>query len=284
VKLQNPPVSIAAAAKLLLEHLASNDNGYKSPSLNELWPIYWDTEGRHLTSADRTEQAWRHFCHLRGKDGIEFGDRPALSVNSERVEELRMLMHERPTRRKRKPRNGTVNRDLVVLRRLFSWAHEKGKIPYNPLPSITMEDETDGIPKTKIRTEEELNQLLGACKGDLEMRTLILVLYDGMMRKMEVIGLRRDQVIRKPNGSAIVELTADGTKTKRARRPRLTKRALGALDALPNYGPYYFSRPDGKRYNDRYLYELYESIVHVSGLKGVNGESITFHTLRHSSM
>jgi integrase len=279
-----PRLSTTDEFRRLLERMEQEQDEEKSPTLNELWPSYWETEAKHLTSSNRTDLAWRNMNKPTLSDGKSLGEHHAMTVNADLVEKLRALMHARITHRNKPPRNGTINRELEVLSRLLRWAHERGKIPHNPLPALTKEDERDGIRRTKIRDEEQLQKLLDGCKGDLRIRALILVLYDSMMRKMEVIGLRRDQVVRKPNGSAMVELGAINTKTGEPRRPRITRRALAALDALPNYGPHYFSRPDGRRYDHRYLYELYQRAVRASGLTPVEGEAITLHTLRHSSM
>lgn len=286
---------IQATLEGLLELVKSKDDGPKGPTLKELWgydtrpgfdalaPGYWQVECSKLTSAKRSHLAWRNMAALEVRK-LNVGETPALSVTSDWVEDLRKRMHDRITYRKKPPRNGTINRELEVLARMLHWAHEENRLPYNPLPALTKEDERDGIPKTKIRYEWEIQKLLDGCEDNDMLRAIILLLYDGGMRRAECLNLRRDQVVRKPNGGAIIELGVAETKTSDPRRPRITKRSVEALDRLPNYGPYYFCKTDGDRYNPRYIYELYVRAVARSGLKGVNGENITIHTLRHSCM
>jgi integrase len=286
---------LQATLEGLLELVKSKEDGPKGPTLKELWghddrpgftelvPGYWQGECSKLTSANRSHLAWRNMSGLEVR-GMKVGETPALSVTSDWVEDLRTRMHDRITYRKKPPRNGTINRELEVLARMLHWAHEQNRLPYNPLPALTKEDERDGIPKTKIRYEEQLAKLLEGCGDNKMLATIVLVLYDSGMRRSECLNMRRDQVVRKDSGGGWVELGIIDTKTGVARRPRLTKRAIDALESLPNYGPYYFCKPDGDRYNPRYIYEMYVEAVARSGLKGVNGETITMHTLRHSMM
>jgi integrase len=132
----------------------------------------------------------------------------------------------------------------------------------------------------KLRTEEELQRLLVHCKPVL--RALVLVLWDAGMRKGEVLGLRRDQVFKKANGGAIVELSGDDTKTEDPRHPHLTRRALEALEAIPTKSMFYFSKPNGEIYDARYLYTLFERARDKAGLTTIRGDTITLHSLRHS--
>lgn len=280
----------------LLRQAEKEEKQEDSPTLRQLWgrvdnrpgyvdlqPGYWQIDGEKLSSANRTDLAWRNMSGLEIR-GVLVADTKATDVTVDWVEELRRKMHDRITYRKKPPRNGTINRELEVLARLLNWAHRHQKIAYNPLPTLTKEDERDGIPKTKIRYESELQKLLAGCRENKMLKAIILVLYDGGLRRAECFNLRRDQVVRKANGGGVIELGVIETKTSDARRPRITKRAMDALDELPNYGPCFFCKPNGDRYHPRYLYELYCEAVERSGLQGVNGEHITIHTLRHSCM
>jgi integrase len=203
---------------------------------------------------------------------------PSNQVTTEFVERVRTRLRSPLREKQLKP--ATVNRHFIVLRRLFNWAVETRRIQYNPLVGLRMEAENN-VKQTAIRSEEDFARLLGAC--DKWNRALCLVYFDGGLRRMEGFNLMRDQIQRKADGGASVRLPGAKTKNGHPRIPRLTRRAMEALDALPYRGNHFFARPDGKRpYSVRYLYERFRQAVERSGLRAAEGESITWHTLRHS--
>jgi integrase len=263
-------------ARLLLAQLEREEPQSSLP-LAQLWPTYWATEGQHLTSARRTSDAWAAIRSVVGKDGLALQDRPALSVTSEVVEEMRAQIKTRTTRFDRPPKPATINRYIIVLRRLLNWATEQRRIPYNPL-RVKLEDENN-VRQTAIRTEKDFNRLLDCC--DRYNRALCLLYFDGGLRRCEGIDLQRHQVLRQADGGAW--LTLYETKTKQARWVPITRRALAALDALPDNGPYFFANRETKRpYSVRFLYEKFQRAVARSGLQPAPGESITWHCLRSS--
>lgn len=269
---------LKAQVRRLLDSLEREDTA-SSPTLGELWPSYWATEGQHLTSKDRTRIAWNAMADVCGRDGLALRERQAMTISADTVEELRGELHKREGR---KPgelvRPATVNRMLIVLRRLLNWAVEQRKIPHCPL-RVKLERENN-VQKTAIRSEADFQRLLAACQ-DPRDRALALLLFDGGLRCEEGIKLQRHQVDVKPDGGAHVHLFE--TKTNQVRVVCLTRRTAEALEALPRRGPYYFANPDtGRPYSKRYLYERYRRVVAASGLEPAPGESIGWHTLRHS--
>jgi integrase len=263
----------------MLEEQIAEAAPQSSPTLVELWPIYVATEAKHLKSVQRSEWAWQELRHRVCQDGTLLGDRQALTVTAEVVEHIRTTLRSTVSGRGRVYSAATVNRHCVVLRRLLRWAHETNRIPHNPLASLRMEPEHN-IRRTKLRGEAELQQLLAKCNK--LTKALVLVLFDGGLRKSEALNLRRDQVVKKPGGGAIIELSGDETKNGRPRQPHITQRTVDALENIPSGGPYYFAKPSGVRYSPRYQYTLFQRAVAQSGLQAENGESITLHSLRHS--
>lgn len=280
---EDPPTTMARPeiqdAVKRLQALLEQDDQSSSPALSALWPVYFETEARHLDSSERSAWAWRELRLREGADGVALENRPALTVTTDIVEEVRRTLRSTVSRRGKVYSAATVNRHLIVLRRMLNWAHETRRIPYNPLASLAMEPEKN-IRKGKLRTEDELQRLLAHCTP--YVKAIVLVLFDGGLRKSELFNMRRDQVFPKPTGGAILELSAEETKTDEPRRPHLTRRSYEALEALPNNGVYYFTRKDGKRYCPRYLYERFRIACIAAGFDKIQGDTITLHSLRHS--
>lgn len=266
---------LAQQARALLRAIESDEA--QSPTLADLWPLYWQTEAQHLPSSRRTKDAWEAIRYVQGSDGLMLEQRHALTVTAEVVEEIRAELGKVITRTGGPLKPATRNRYFIVLRRLLNWSVEQRKIHYNPL-LLHLEHE-DNVRQTCLRTEEDFQRLLDAC--DEWNRALCLLYFDCGCRRMEGIDLRRDQVKKNDDGGG----TATIYKTKR-RRPRtigITKRTMDALDALPMRSQFYFARPDGKApYHRRYLYHRFEIAVARSGLQPAPGERFTWHTLRHS--
>jgi len=201
-----------------------------------------------------------------------------MQITPELFERVRSRL--RSTERAKPLKPATVNRHFIVWKRFLNWAVESRRLPSNPLNGLRMEPENN-VRQTAIRNEDDFAQLLEAC--DPWNRALCLCYFDGGLRRMEGFGLRRDQLVRKPDGGAVVVLPGAKTKNGKPRMPRLTRRAVEALDALPARGNLYFARPDGtKLYSVRYMYRRFCEAVDKSGLRAVEGERITWHTLRHS--
>ena len=271
--------AVVAAAKLLLEHLAGANRAMASgPIARDLWPAYWETEAKHLRSAERSLGAWNALKDEADDYGVHLQDKPILEITPELMEGIRTRMRSPLRDKQLKP--ATVNRHFIVLRRFCNWAVETRRIQYNPLAGLKMETENN-VRQTAIRNEEDFARLLAVC--DPWNRALALIYFDGGLRRMEGFRLTRDQLQRREDGGAVVRLPGADTKNGKPRIPRLTKRAVEALDALPVRGVDFFARPDGtKTYSVRYMYRRFCEAVAKSGLRAFPGERITWHTLRHS--
>jgi integrase/recombinase XerD len=105
------------------------------------------------------------------------------------------------------------------------------------------------------------------------------------MRAMEALGLAWDKVDLE---TGKIMLGQRDTKTKQLRRPKLSSRALQALHALPRHptSPWVFchtgGRFDGQQWPYRTVYKWYQRAVRAAGLKGVGGERVWLHSLRHT--
>lgn len=237
-----------------------------------LWEKYWAADGSlHLTSVELASR-WAHLEPL-------LGDVMAVELDGAKIAWYREQRLTQPTRFDRPPSPAQLNREVGALKRCLAWSVERRLLQSNPLDGVAL------LPEPLVRkrrvTDEDVERLLRFCSPML--KALVLMLFDSGMRLGEAVGVRWSQLVSH-NGVCMVELAAGETKTKRARRPRITKRAWDALQALPRAGEYIFSdEQTGRAYSQRTLYRRYQEALEKSGLQTVDGERIVAHTMRHSA-
>lgn len=248
------------------------------PTFRELWPKYWMAEGKF--KADARTRKGRAATLLK-----YFGDCQPDEITSVRVAAYRTERGRQKTKYDEPPAIATVNREVALLRRVLSWAShpDQEMIARSRLRGMKMPKEKN-IKKAKL-LEPELMRL--ASKIQLEKPAglclwgVVLALADCGMREREAFDLQWTQFDHK---SGRVTLLTDDVKGEyMARTPRLSPRSLALILDLPRVSPYVFANPKTRtRYSIRYLYRLYQEALTRADLHGPGGESITFHTLRHT--
>lgn len=165
----------------------------------------------------------------------------------------------------------TVNRELTVLRRMFSIALREGWILRHPFSgSDTVISPSDETKRTRVlsRAEEEL--LLDACDGPREkLRRIIICALDTGMRRGEILSLRWKDVDLK---NRRLNIQAMNTKTLRPRSVLITSRLLAELLALPQRDP--SARVFGITDTVKRSWATAKRIAGINDLK--------FHDLRHT--
>lgn len=243
-----------------------------SPKISELWVRYWREFARHQKSARDKKRI--------GEQLVErFGEREALTLTTADCEDYRDWRRARPTRLGGEAKPATLNRELAQLRHMLNWALRAGLIRYNPIALVKMEREHN-VRRSKIRTEEQLQQVLAHCNRTI--RALALVLVDSGPRRMEAINLRWDEF---DHHTGVLELF--DTKNDEPRRPRLSRRALQAVLALPRLGPHVFANWRegpwfGKRLDPTTALRHIQRAFTLAGVSPAHGERWNVHLLRHT--
>jgi integrase len=138
--------------------------------------------------------------------------------------------------RKKKLKNkqrsiATVNRELTVLKRMFSIALREGWILRHPFTgSDTLISSSDETKRTRVLSREEEELLLDACdENRSKLRPIIIMALDTGMRRGEILSLRwRDVDFENKR----VNIQAMNTKTLRSRSVPISPRLLDELNAL----------------------------------------------------
>lgn len=194
----------------------------------------------------------------------ELGDLRLDQITYATVDKFRMRLR----------RNGrsvaTVNRYLAFLKHMASWALERGWMEEAQVAAIRRIRQTrEPRPHPRCLTEEEEARLLRGC--DQELRPVVVVALDTGLRMGELIALKwRDVDWRR------WKLIVRQSKSKVARRVRLTKRAYHALLRLHMVRKtgHVFLSWDGEPWTADRLHNAFQTA------KARSGVSCRFHSLR----
>ena len=216
-------------------------NRLKTPKLTvrQLWEDW-------KPISERDKDSWRDDVSRSKPILVHLGTRVAANLNQRDIDEYRTLRLAEPTRRGGPPSPATLDRELAMLKRIFSYAVECGRLESSPIAHVKL------LRKPNVRQvaidEETFAKLLDAASA--ELRPILVVAYDTGMRKGEILNLRWSQVDLK---TGTVRLGAEDTKTNKARTIYLTGRALEAIKQLPRQlrSDFVFVSPStGKRWAD----------------------------------
>jgi integrase len=173
-----------------------------------------------------------HFGNTRIRS-ITHGD--VLHFKTERLDTpVKPPSTKKPRKKKLKNKQrsiATVNRELTVLKRMFSIALREGWILRHPFTgSDTLISSSDETKRTRVLSREEEELLLDACdENRSKLRPIIIMALDTGMRRGEILSLRwRDVDFENKR----VNIQAMNTKTLRSRSVPISPRLLDELNAL----------------------------------------------------
>lgn len=281
------PLLVQAVAARLLEQIGQTT----SPLMGAVWLGFWEASGRHRKSRRDIAGCWRRLNGHPFPDGRRLDQVRASELDVMFPARYRDWRGRQTTRRGGSPAVATVNRELERLRAVLNWAVEVGQLPHHPLQRIRMVAE-DNVRQTKIGTAEEFEALLRACSEAHDaLPALVLLYFDGGLRRLEGMRARWDELEPKAGGGGRLRLPGRRTKTGKPRYAHLTARTWTEIQALPRISEWVFAngsalkkhrRYRGRPYSPGYLYRCFQVAVAASGLEAEAGETITLHTLRHS--
>jgi integrase len=281
------PLLVQAVAARLLEQIGQTS----SPTMGTVWAAFWEASGRHRKSQRDIKGCWTRLNAYPFPDGRRLDQVRAGELGVMFPSQYRDWRGRQITRRKDTPATATVNRELERLRAVVNWAVGAGVLPAHPLQRIRMVAE-DNVQQTNIGTAEEFELLLRACAdAHPALPALVLLYFDGGLRRLEGMRARWDELEPKPGGGGRLRLAGRRTKTGKPRYAHLTARTWAELQGLPRISEWVFAntstekkhrRHRGRPYSPGYLYRCFQEAVAASGLAPAEGESITLHTLRRS--
>lgn len=198
--------------------------------------------------------------------GAYFDDDPLHAIGHGRVVEWRSA-------RAKEVAPGTVNRELALVKHVFTLAIREGYLEANPAKGIAQLR----VPEQEVRLLEPAEELrlLAVCTP--EERAIVICALDTLQRQGTVVGLKRAQ----DHGTY---LTVLNPKVKGYKVP-VSQRLRKALDALPEEGPFYFPSVQGANDQVRrnHTIRLFADLLERAGLPRYRkAGGLSFHCLRHT--
>lgn len=222
--------------------------------LDELIADYKEYRKAHYTRPNEFDYVIDKFYKLIGNKNVE----QIIASDIERYITLRL----------NKVKNSSINRELDIIRRIFSLGIENKKLSVNPCLSI--KDLRIENPPERYLTKEEEKALLAVCNPIMQA-IIITALHTGG-RENEILSLKWEDIFFK-EGYLILR----NTKNNRPRKLKMTPTLKNVLALLPRLSEYVFTSPEtGTRYKD--IHSTFDRAVKRSKIP-----HITFHKLRHTT-
>lgn len=212
--------------------------------------------------------------------GVKLADRDVATLCGDDVDDFRAWFYTRTTRRKEEPAPATVNRYVMVLKRILNHAVKRNTIQRSPLLGLEFEDEDNA--REVVIEEEQLEAILDALGDDAVMRALVVLAYDSGMRLTELICCRWTWLDER-NG--FVHVPGAVAKNGEARITDYSMRAADNCKTLPRHvkTDLVFPNPGtAEPYNKRWIHERFVRAVERSGVVGADGTPPRMHDLRRS--
>ncbi|HTH66017.1 MAG TPA: tyrosine-type recombinase/integrase [Gemmatimonadales bacterium] len=268
------------------------------PKLGELYER-WVTAHSRLASFACDDQRARRLLglerfELRDEDGEKklvtwspdggaiLAERSISAVSGDDVDAFRAWFYVQTTRRKGEPSPATVNRYVMMLKRILNHNVKRGVIQRSPL--MGYEDEEEDNARQVVLFEEDLDLLLTAFGDDDLMKAIVLLGYDSGMRLAELVCCRWRWLDER---AGAVHVPGAIAKNGEPRKTDLSIRAAVACKKLPRPikkdADFVFPNPaTGEPYNKRWIHERFVRGVARAGLVGRDGTPPRLHDLRRS--
>jgi integrase len=262
----------------------------KEVTVADLWPLWlMDYQNRGGKDERRWVLAWKHL-------DLTFGSIPVAGISTD------LINRYTATRRTAGRDNGTINRELTLLRAMFNCGRrttvegtEGGKpkakplVTYMPAFPIRLKESE---PRKGFVTDAEYARLAANAK-ELWLRALIAVAYTFGFRKGELLDLRVRQVDLMDRW---IDLESGTTKNDDARKVKMTAEVFQLmLECVRGKNPddHVFTREDGSRVMDPrkawYNLCIKAGLGHYVAAKGKSGEyrryvGLNLHDFRRSAV
>ena len=224
--------------------------------------FFWMCEQYMEKHAKVNKKSWQGDQFNIEKLKKHFGDVPLAAIQPQNVEEYK-------AERLAFVKQATVNRELALIKVLFSKAVRWGYAHRNPVKEVSLFKEE----RTPIRilTQEERRKLLDASPEF--MRPVVTAALKTGMRQGEILNLQWKEV-----DLAHDIISVRDTKAKKLRQIPIHPELKTILEALSRKSAYVFCSPDGNRLPRNGM--VRDAFRKVRAQLGI--ADLTFHMLRHN--
>jgi len=169
-------------------------------------------------------------------------------------------------RRKEEVRPASVNREIALLKHMYSKAIEWSKVKESPAKKVKLLK--GEVKRVRFLMPEQVQTLLSNCADHL--RPIVAVAIHTGMRKGEILKLRRDQANFNQEIISILD-----TKNHERRDIPMNDTVKAILKGMEGNGQYFFCSEDGRPFGD--VRRSFETALRKSAI-----EDFRFHDLRHT--
>jgi len=169
-------------------------------------------------------------------------------------------------KKKEEVKPATVNRELALLKHMFTKAIEWGKLMESPAKKVKLLK--GEVKRVRFLMPDQVQTVLSNCADHL--RPIVTVAVHTGMRKGEVLGLRRDQA---NFDHGIISLF--DTKNGERRDIPMNETVKATLRGIENESPYFFCNEEGEPFGD--VKKAFATALRKSGIT-----DFRFHDLRHT--
>lgn len=230
----------------------------------------------------RGEDGMKRLVFWAPTEGAPLAKRSVSTLSGDDVDAFRTWFYVQTTRRKAEPSPATVNRYVMMLKRILNHNVKRGVIQRSPL--MGYEDEEEDNARQVVLEEEDLDLLLTAFGEDALMCAIVLLGYDSGMRLSELICCRWRWLDERAGAVHVPGAIAKNGE------PRLTDYSMRAADAckvlprpIKKEADFVFPNPEtGLPYNKRWIHERFVRGVTRAGIVGRDGAPPRLHDLRRS--
>jgi integrase len=202
-----------------------------------------------------------------------FGDKLIQTITPGMIEDYREQRRTEQGYHGTKLKVATINRDLALIKHMFSFAQRESRLERNPVRLIKLEKENNA--RDRVLTAEEF-EALQACSA-AHLQGINLMAYQTGMRSGEILNLTWDRVDLK---AGLIRLKAEDTKTDDARLVPLTADLTVLLK---------------DRYKVRYMHEPHVFLVDGKSIQSIKTAfnaacrraeiaGFHFHDFRHTAI
>ena len=202
---------------------------------------------------------------IMGRLDMEFGGKDIQDITAWQIEKWK-------SKRSEKLKPGSVNRELALLKHIFSKAIEWKRIKENPAQKVKrLKGETRRV---RYLMPDEIQILLSNCEGLLRdfLKPLVTLALHTGARKGELQGLQWPQVNFELGFISLLD-----TKNGERRDIPMNETVKATLEGLKGNGDYVFPNTNGKIIDNTQIHLAIHEALNKSRI-----EDFHFHDLRHT--
>src|SRR3972149_2550655 len=265
------PVSKTVAKEVEAKRRAEVIEGRYNLNQKKLTPFFEQFAQQYLEVYSRENK--RHKSYIRDITAINhfntyFTNKRLADITNWQIEKYKAM------RKSKGVKEGTVNRELGIIRHMLNMAVKWGYLKISPFRGIKLFKENNS--RMRILSFEEERILFDVIRANPMARHLDAIVTTALntgMRRGEILSLKKDQ-IHFEDGYILVEGTKNGEIRQIPMNTQLTK-TLKNVTKNSKPDDYLFSKSDGSPFGS--IRTAFEKAVKKAALRGLR-----LHDLRHT--